>query len=58
MNLVVDVGNTLVKLAIFENHKMLVDQSVDADSFLEKVNSKILPIFTREPKGHGKQSYR
>ncbi|NKI31679.1 type III pantothenate kinase [Croceivirga thetidis] len=37
MNLVVDVGNTLVKMAVFENHEILFDQAVDAQYFLEKV---------------------
>lgn len=33
MNLIVDVGNTLVKLAVFDNRQLVFDQSVGLDRF-------------------------
>lgn len=44
MNLVVDVGNTRIKLAIFENNKILTDISVRQDLFLQKVK-KLFGIY-------------
>ncbi|WP_136465912.1 type III pantothenate kinase [Flagellimonas onchidii] len=37
MNLVIDIGNTLIKYAVFENGKMLFDQSSESRLFLSKV---------------------
>ncbi len=37
MNLVIDIGNTLIKYAVFENGKMLFDQSSESGLFLSKV---------------------
>lgn len=49
MNLVVDVGNTLIKLAVFENGKLLIDQPVQSNSFLGKVKElfEIYPKINR-----------
>ncbi len=49
MNLVVDVGNTLVKYAVFENGRMLYDQSSGSGLFL----SQIKELFEQYPRiGH------
>jgi len=37
MNLVVDIGNSFIKLAVFENGKTLVDQVTGPNSFLRIV---------------------
>lgn len=39
MNLIIDVGNTLVKLAVFSNGKLKVKETTTLDVFLEQVNS-------------------
>ena len=49
MNLVIDIGNTLIKYAVFENGKIIFDQSSEAGLFLSKVKE----LFERYPKiGH------
>ena len=37
MNLVVDIGNTLIKYAVFKNNALLHDESSEADLFLSKI---------------------
>ena len=37
MNLVVDIGNTLVKYAVFDNQKLLIDQSSESKDFTKTV---------------------
>ncbi|RNC92633.1 MAG: type III pantothenate kinase [Allomuricauda sp.] len=37
MNLVIDIGNTLVKFAVFDRKQMLIDQVSEAGLFLSKV---------------------
>jgi type III pantothenate kinase len=37
MNLIVDAGNTFVKLAVFDGDRMLSDQKVELDGFCEKI---------------------
>lgn len=37
MNLVIDIGNTLVKFAVFDRDQMLVDQLSDSSHFVSKV---------------------
>ena len=39
MNLIVDVGNTFVKLAIFQNEKLLYKESISLDNFIENLKS-------------------
>ena len=39
MNLIIDVGNTLVKLAVFSAGKLNVKETVEMDFFLERVSS-------------------
>lgn len=46
MNLVIDIGNTLIKYAVFENSTMLLDQSSESGLFLSKVKE----LFERFPK--------
>ncbi len=46
MNLVVDIGNTLVKYAVFDRQKLVVDQSSEPKLFL----SKIKELFEVYPK--------
>ncbi len=46
MNLVIDIGNTLIKYAVFENSTMLFDQSSKSGLFLSKVKE----LFERFPK--------
>jgi type III pantothenate kinase len=46
MNLVVDIGNTLVKYAVFDEHKLLVDQSSASGLYV----SKIKELFEVYPK--------
>ena len=46
MNLIVDVGNTLVKYAVFDNGKLLVDQGTEAERFV----STIKELFEVYPK--------
>lgn len=46
MNLVVDVGNTLVKYAVFENGRMLHDQNSESGLFL----SQIKELFEQYPR--------
>ncbi|GLU43653.1 type III pantothenate kinase [Allomuricauda sp. NBRC 101325] len=46
MNLVIDIGNTLVKYAVFENRRMIFDQSSESGVFL----SKIKELFELYPK--------
>ncbi|MEX0314416.1 MAG: type III pantothenate kinase, partial [Allomuricauda sp.] len=46
MNLVIDIGNTLIKYAVFENGKIVFDESSESDIFL----SKIKELFERYPK--------
>jgi len=49
MNLVIDIGNTLIKYAVFENGNILYDQSSESGLFLSKVKE----LFERYPKiGH------
>ncbi|RIV70585.1 type III pantothenate kinase [Flagellimonas aequoris] len=49
MNLVIDIGNTLVKYAVFENGKIIYDQASESGLFLSKVKE----LFERYPKiGH------
>ncbi|WP_394974798.1 type III pantothenate kinase [uncultured Croceitalea sp.] len=37
MNLVVDIGNTRVKFAVFENQKLVIDEKAESRIFLSKV---------------------
>jgi len=37
MNLIIDVGNTFVKLAVFENGELLFDETAEAENLLERV---------------------
>ena len=37
MNLVVDIGNTRVKFAVFENQKLVIDEKAESGIFLSKV---------------------
>ena len=37
MNLVVDIGNTRIKLAVFENQKLVIDEKIASGIFLSKV---------------------
>ena len=46
MNLVIDIGNTLIKYAIFANGKIIYDQSSEAGLFVSNVKE----IFERYPK--------
>lgn len=46
MNLVIDIGNTLIKYAVFENRRMIYDQVSESGLFL----SKIKEIFEHHPK--------
>ncbi|SDQ06649.1 type III pantothenate kinase [Flagellimonas zhangzhouensis] len=46
MNLVIDIGNTLVKYAVFENRTLIFDQSSESGLFL----SKIKELFELYPK--------
>ncbi|WP_073178846.1 type III pantothenate kinase [Flagellimonas flava] len=46
MNLVIDIGNTLVKYAVFENGSIVFDQSSESGLFLSKVKE----LFERFPK--------
>ena len=46
MNLVVDIGNTRIKLAIFENQKLIIDEKITSVIFL----SKIKEMFEAFPK--------
>ena len=46
MNLVIDIGNTLVKYAVFENGKIIYDQTSESGLFLSKVKE----LFERYPK--------
>ncbi len=46
MNLVVDVGNTSIKLAVFDNGRMVIDQITDAASFLRKIK-ELFGIYPR-----------
>ncbi|MCK0161576.1 type III pantothenate kinase [Allomuricauda sp. F6463D] len=45
MNLVIDIGNTRIKYAVFKNGKMVFDQSSEAGLFL----SKIKELFEKHP---------
>ncbi len=45
MNLVIDIGNTRIKYAVFRNNRLLFDESSEADLFL----SKIKEIFDSYP---------
>ena len=36
MNLIIDVGNTFVKLAVFENGELLFDETAEAENLLER----------------------
>ncbi|MGX1931204.1 type III pantothenate kinase [Flagellimonas sp. 2504JD4-2] len=46
MNLVIDIGNTLIKYAVFENSTMVYDQSSESGMFLSKVKE----LFEQFPK--------
>ncbi|WP_431162619.1 type III pantothenate kinase [Flagellimonas beolgyonensis] len=46
MNLVIDIGNTLIKYAVFENRRMVYDQVSESGLFL----SKIKELFEHYPK--------
>ncbi len=46
MNLVIDIGNTLIKYAVFENGRLIYDQSSESGLFLSKVKE----LFERYPK--------
>lgn len=46
MNLVIDIGNTLIKYAVFENRRMVFDQSSEAGMFL----SIIKELFEKYPR--------
>jgi len=46
MNLVVDIGNTYIKFAVFKKNELLFDEYFDKGLFLEKVKT----IFKRYPK--------
>ncbi|MAU17470.1 MAG: pantothenate kinase [Muricauda sp.] len=46
MNLVIDIGNTLIKYAVFENRRMVFDQSSESGLFL----SKIKELFEKYPR--------
>ncbi len=49
MNLVIDIGNTLIKYAVFENNKILFDEYSESGLFLSKVKE----LFELYPKiGH------
>jgi len=49
MNLVIDIGNTLTKYAVFENRRVIYDQSSESSLFL----SNIKELFEQFPKiGH------
>jgi len=37
MNLVIDIGNTRIKFAIFENQKLLIDEKIESEIFSSKV---------------------
>ena len=37
MNLVVDIGNTRIKFAIFDNQKLVIDEKIESGIFLSKV---------------------
>ena len=37
MNLIIDVGNTATKLAVFQNQKLLFDEPIDHEKLIEKV---------------------
>ena len=45
MNLIVDIGNTQTKFAIFENHTLLLNEKITSESFLVNVKDlfKIFP---------------
>ena len=46
MNLVIDIGNTLIKYAVFENSTLLVNQASESGLFLSKVKE----LFEQFPK--------
>ncbi|WP_431125498.1 type III pantothenate kinase [Flagellimonas flava] len=46
MNLVIDIGNTLIKYAVFENSTLLFDQASESKLFLSKVKE----LFEQFPK--------
>lgn len=46
MNLVIDIGNTLIKYAVFENRRIVFDQSSESGLFL----SKIKELFEKYPR--------
>ncbi|WP_036380216.1 type III pantothenate kinase [Muricauda sp. MAR_2010_75] len=46
MNLVIDIGNTLIKYAVFENGNIVYDQSSESGLFLSKVKG----LFEQYPK--------
>jgi len=46
MNLVVDVGNTLVKYAIFDHEKLLVDQTSESGLYLTKIK-ELFEVFPK-----------
>ena len=46
MNLVIDIGNTWVKFAIFKNQKLVIDQKTEASTFLLKIKE----VFKAFPK--------
>ncbi|WP_350289975.1 type III pantothenate kinase [uncultured Croceitalea sp.] len=46
MNLVVDIGNTRIKFAVFENQKLIIDEKIESGIFLSKVKE----VFEAFPK--------
>lgn len=46
MNLVIDIGNSLVKFAVFDRNQMVIDESFESGLFLSKVKA----LFERHPK--------
>lgn len=46
MNLVIDIGNTLVKFAVFDRNQILVDQSFESGLFLTRIKE----LFEQYPK--------
>ena len=39
MNLIIDAGNTAIKLAVFNRANLLFDESLEATAFVEKVKA-------------------
>lgn len=46
MNLIVDIGNSRVKYAVFDKHRLLVDQSSEAGLYLSKIK-ELFEVFPK-----------